>query len=73
MLQFRNACKQDSKSFQISRESSESAATTGNRLCGVASGRQKKGELNCEWRRESPRARQSLIECLSSLTHNVLT
>ena len=48
MLQFRNACKQDSKSFQISRESWESAATTGNRLCGVASGRQKKGELNCE-------------------------
>ena len=53
MLQFRNACKRDIKSVQISIESWESAATTGNMLCGVVSGREKKGEMNCGWRRES--------------------
>ena len=62
MPQFRNACKRDIKSVQISIESWESAATTGNRLCAVASGRKKKGEMNCEWRRESPWARQSFID-----------
>ena len=46
MLQFRNACKRDIKSVQISIEYWESAATTGNRLCAVASGRKKKGEMN---------------------------
>ena len=62
MLQFRNACKRDIKSFHISRKSWESAATTGNRLFRVASGRQKKGEINCEWRRENPGAHQSLTD-----------
>ena len=50
----------------------QQTATTGDRLCGVVSGREKKGEMNCGWRRESPGTCQSLIDRLTHVGRMVL-
>ena len=48
VLRFRDACKRDIKSTQIGTESWESGATTGDRMCGVASEKRKNRTVDGE-------------------------